>query len=270
MNDMDYCLRFPGGLTKAVTFSYDDGTEHDRRLVDLFDRYHLKGTFHLNTGQFGRSNPFEDYIRSDEVETLYEGHEVSCHGFHHPFFSNLTKGQMLSELLEDKRSLERLCHYPVRGMSYPFGEFFQEMIDVAEAVGLEYSRTVEDSMNFNLPTDFMLWNPTCHHNKALSLLDDFINPPGWRNLSLFYIWGHSYEFEREKTWDMIEELCKRISSCEDIWFATNIEIKDYLCAARNLVSSVDEDILFNPSAQNVSLEYKGKILEIGAGNVLKL
>ena len=267
---MDYRLRFPGGLKKAVTFSYDDNTECDRRLVDLFDRYHLKGTFHLNSGTFGTSNPYEDYILSDEVETLYEGHEVSCHGYHHPFFSHLTKGQMLTELLEDKRSLERLCHYPVRGMSYPFGEFFQEAIDVAKAVGIEYARTVEDTMNFNLPTDFMRWNPTCHHNKAFSLLDDFVNEPEWRNLGLFYIWGHSFEFERENTWDMIEEFCKRISSYKDIWFASNIEIKDYLSAARNLISNVDEDMLYNPSALTVSIEYKGEQKEIGAGEVLHL
>ncbi|MBO4903242.1 MAG: polysaccharide deacetylase family protein [Lachnospiraceae bacterium] len=267
---MDYQLRFPNGKLKALTFSYDDGTECDRRLVDLFDRYRLKGTFHLNTGKFGTSNPFEDYILADEVEELYEGHEVSCHSFDHPFFSHLTKQQMLTQLLDDKKALEDLCHYPVRGMSYPFGEFFREMIDVAQAVGLEYSRTVEDTMNFNLPTDFMRWHPTCHHNKAFSLLDDFQSTPEWRGLSLFYIWGHSFEFERENTWDMIEELCKRLGDRQDIWYATNIEIKDYLCAARGLISSADGSMLYNPYAQTVYLDVKGELKTIAAGESLQL
>lgn len=267
---MDYKITFPGGLTRAVTFSYDDGTEHDRRLVDIFDRYHLKATFHLNSGLFGNKCPNGDYILADEVEELFDGHEVSAHAFTHPYFSHLTKTQMLNELLDDKRKLESLCHYPVRGMSYPFGEFFDEMIDVADTVGLEYSRTVESTHNFNLPTNFMHWNPTCHHNDAPSMLKDFNHAPNWRSLSLFYIWGHSFEFERENTWEMMENFCKEISSYDNVWFATNIEIKDYLCAFRSIISNADGNILYNPSATTVYLNYNGEILSIEAGKTLKL
>ena len=38
------------GKNKAVTFSYDDGTEHDIRLVEIFNRYGMKCTFNLNSG----------------------------------------------------------------------------------------------------------------------------------------------------------------------------------------------------------------------------
>lgn len=267
---MDYKITFPGGKTRAVTFSYDDGTEHDRRLVDIFDRYHLKATFHLNSGKFGIKGTDDDYILADEVEELYEGHEVSAHAYTHPYFSHLTRNQMLSQLLDDKRTLERLCHYPVRGMSYPFGEFFDEMIDVAQCVGLEYSRTVESTHNFNLPTDFMHWNPTCHHNDAPAMLDDFNHAPSWRDLSLFYIWGHSFEFNRENTWEMMEQFCKEISSYEDVWFATNIEIKDYLCAFRSIISTADGNMLYNPSATPVYLKHDGEIKCIQPAQTLKL
>ena len=33
------------GKQKAVTFSYDDGVCQDRRLVDMFNYYHVKATF---------------------------------------------------------------------------------------------------------------------------------------------------------------------------------------------------------------------------------
>ena len=35
---------------KALTFSYDDGIEQDRKLVEIFNRYGMKATFNLNTG----------------------------------------------------------------------------------------------------------------------------------------------------------------------------------------------------------------------------
>lgn len=41
---------FPGGKHKALTFSFDDGRVEDRRLVELFNQYGMKGTFNLNSG----------------------------------------------------------------------------------------------------------------------------------------------------------------------------------------------------------------------------
>ena len=38
------------GKQKAVTFSYDDGVCQDRRLVDMFNYYHVKATFNINSG----------------------------------------------------------------------------------------------------------------------------------------------------------------------------------------------------------------------------
>lgn len=36
---------FPGGLRKAVTFSFDDGVRQDLRLMDLFRSHGIKATF---------------------------------------------------------------------------------------------------------------------------------------------------------------------------------------------------------------------------------
>ena len=41
-------LRYPGGKLKALTFSYDDGVETDKRLIDIFKKHNLKGTFNIS------------------------------------------------------------------------------------------------------------------------------------------------------------------------------------------------------------------------------
>ena len=41
---------FPEGKYKALTLSYDDGREEDRRLISIFRKYDLKATFNLNSG----------------------------------------------------------------------------------------------------------------------------------------------------------------------------------------------------------------------------
>ena len=39
---------YPGGKKRVVTFSYDDGSKNDARLIALFNKYGVLGTFHLN------------------------------------------------------------------------------------------------------------------------------------------------------------------------------------------------------------------------------
>ena len=47
---MSTFYRFPGGLRKAVTLSYDDGVEQDIRLMEILDKHGIRCTFNLNSG----------------------------------------------------------------------------------------------------------------------------------------------------------------------------------------------------------------------------
>ena len=50
---MRYLILFPEGRQHAFTLSYDDGQVFDKRLVEMFNKYGLKATFHLNAGTLG-------------------------------------------------------------------------------------------------------------------------------------------------------------------------------------------------------------------------
>ena len=263
-------IRFPEWKAKAFTLSYDDGQIFDRRLVDLFDRYHLKATFHLNSGTLGSKNANEEFLIPDEIEDLFEGHEIACHGVSHPYMCQLPKGKLLEEILEDKKFLEKNCSSIVRGMSYPFGQYNNEVINIAKACGIEYSRTVNNTHDFSLPSDFMQWNPTCHHNEALECLDSFFRPKKFESMLLFYVWGHSYEFDRDNTWTMMEAFCRKISNRKDVWYATTIEIKDYICATRSLVSNAEQTMYYNPSGRDVYIETNIGLQVIESGKTVTI
>lgn len=70
---------YPGGLAKAITFSYDDGQVYDRRLIEIFNQAGFKGTFHLNSGNLDK----DGYVQKAELPTLYAEHEIACHGVTH-------------------------------------------------------------------------------------------------------------------------------------------------------------------------------------------
>jgi hypothetical protein len=257
---------FPGGRCKALTLSYDDGVVHDRRLVEIFNRYGLKGTFHLNSGFLGR----EGKISPEEVSALFHGHEISAHTVTHPFLEQTPRQQFAQQILDDRRNLEALAGYPVRGMSYPFGTYDSAIVAALPGLGICYARTVESHGRFSLPENPLLWHPTCHHKQMLEKADAFLAENRQQNPQLFYVWGHSYEFHNDNNWELIETFGTRIQAAgSQIWFATNIEIIDYLDAVKRLRISADGSLVENPSLQPVWITWDGKSREIAPGELAR-
>lgn len=260
-------MTFPEGKHKVLTMSYDDGRAADRQLVDIFNRNGIKGTFHINSGLFG----IGDRIPENEVAELYEGHEISAHTLTHPTIARSPKEQLVHEIMEDRKNLERIAGYTVRGMSYPNGSYNTFIKEMLPYLGIEYSRTVNSTGDFSIPDDFLVWNPTCHHNKGLmKLADNFVQLHKKQYLYMMYVWGHSYEFDNDQNWDVIETFCEYIGNREDIWYATNIEIVDYMDAFRNLKFSADSQFVYNPSAISIWLSVGEKIIEVKGGEQMNL
>ena len=61
---------FPGGVRRALTMSYDDGQIFDVRLAELFDKYHIRGTFHINSGNLGG----DKYVKKEDFARVYRNH----------------------------------------------------------------------------------------------------------------------------------------------------------------------------------------------------
>lgn len=258
--------RYPGGKQHVLTMSYDDGRSFDYQLVDIFNRYHIRGTFHLNSSAINK----EGYVSEKDIKTLYSGHEVSCHTATHPNLTQVPSPVRIQEIYSDRIRLEKLCGYIVRGMSWPYGSYDSDSIDAAKQCGIVYSRTVNATKAFSRPDHFLTWNPTCHHKDCLALADRFHELLAPYRSFLFYVWGHSYEFDTNQNWDMIEEFCKRMSGREDTWYATNIEIYDYIMAQNQLQFSADAKQVYNPTVTDVWIRYQNETVLIGSGKTVNL
>lgn len=263
---------FPGGKHKVLTMSYDDGKIYDRWLVALFNKYGIKGTFHINgNGLFGEMGPLPR-IPFDEIKELYRGHEVSCHTYTHPTIERCPLSQVVQQVIEDRKALEAACGYPVRGMSYPNGSYSKEIMQMLPACGIEYSRIVGNTDDFTFPENYLAWKATCHHNHNLmENAERFAELNKTQYLYMMYVWGHSYEFgEDEKEWEKIEKFCEYIGGRDDIWYATNIEIVDYMKAAENLKFSAAGDLVYNPNAIPVWISVDEVFWEIGPGETKEI
>ena len=260
-------VTFPQGKHKVVTLSYDDGTAADKRLIQILNKNGIKGTFHLNSGLLGVGNR----IHKDEIAQLYHGHEVAAHTVTHPTIARSPKEQIVEEIIEDRKDLEDIVGYPVRGFSYPNGSYNLTIKEILPHLGIEYARTVNSTGNFGMPDDFMEWNPTCHHNHDLmKKAEDFAELTKTQYLYMLYVWGHSYEFDNDNNWELMEGFSEFIGNREDIWYATNIEIIDYLNTFRNLKFSASSQFVYNPSYTSVWLNIDGDIIEVKGGTQINL
>lgn len=257
---------YPEGKRKALTFSYDDGQMFDKRLAELLRSHGMKGTFHLNSGKLGIKNGKDHYVSAEELQEVYAGHEIACHGVEHRNLPTITSQQIVIELEEDRKALEKLTGGLVQGMSYAFGNYNEEIKKIASSLGIKYSRTVKDTGGFFPPDDFMEWHPTCHHNKnLLELADRFLDVAGFYELPVMYVWGHSFEFGWSDDWSVIEEFVEKMAYIDDIWYATNIEICNYVQAVHQQEFSADGLTMHNPTALSVWVKTADDLVEVKPG-----
>lgn len=263
-------MRFPGGVAKALTLSYDDGVEQDIRLIEIMNRHGIKGTFNINSGCFSPEDKvfpegtIHRRMSKSRALALYtnSGHEVAVHTYTHPWLETLPSAQVACEVLDDRRALEDMFGKPIRGMAYPMGTFDDKVVDVLRDCGIAYSRTVISTEKFTIPSDWLRLPATCHHKnpRLMELGDKFLRMVPLHHPQLFYLWGHSYEFEQNDNWNVIEDFCEKMGGKEDIWYATNIEIYDYVKAYESLIWAVDYRFVTNPTATPVyfKLSISGK------------
>lgn len=266
-------LLFPGFCNKAVTLNYDDGVRQDKKLIDIMLKYGLKGTFNVNSGLFSDKFNGETTGRmtKEEAISLYKGSkmEVAAHGYKHLPLANLDIAVINNEILTDRKELENIFGCLIKGMAYSFGHYSDEIIEVLENCGIKYSRTTESTENFDIPDNWLKMPATCHHKnpKLKELAKEFIereiNPYSLSNKPmLFLLWGHSYEFDRDDNWSVIEDFAKYIGGRKDVWYATCGEIYDYVTAFDSLEYSIDGTKVYNPSGKTIFYNNYGKHFEI--------
>ena len=254
-------MRFPGGKAKALTLSYDDGVGADIRLMKIMKKHGIKGTFNLNSGLFASEDTvFEEgnergRLSSSMIMKHYqdEDFEVAVHGLFHIFLNHAKPSEVIYDVVEDRKNLEALFKKPIRGMAYAFGAYSAEILPILKSAGIAYSRTVVATNSFNLPAEPLTLHPTCHHNsnRLSELCGNCLALSPKHDPKMFYLWGHSYEFDNDNNWNVIEEFCEKMGGIDDIWYATNIEIIEYTEAYKSLIYSYDGKIVKNPTATDI-------------------
>jgi peptidoglycan/xylan/chitin deacetylase (PgdA/CDA1 family) len=276
-------MRYPGGKAKAVTFSYDDGVSQDKRLSEIFNKYGMKATFNFNNEENRKFNYSKEEIKE---YFLSKGHEIAVHGANHRANGNMRPIEGIRDVLDCRLQLEERCDSIIRGMAYPdtgitqmgsMGDYAQ-IKNYLQELDIAYARTLAgDNDSFMLPQDFHAWMPSAHHNnvKIMEWIDKFlaidISEKAYhakRVSRLFYIWGHSFEFDNKDNWEHMERICERLAHNDAIWYATNIEICDYVQAYKRLQYSANGRRIYNPTLYTIWLDIDKKLYSVKPGETI--
>ncbi|MBQ8804533.1 MAG: polysaccharide deacetylase family protein [Tyzzerella sp.] len=281
-------LRFPGGKAKAVTFSYDDGDRGDLRLAKTINEHGIKCTFNINSGFIG-TKPDGHKLTKDDIQKyiLDAGHEVAVHGEVHRAPGKVRAIECITDALNCRLQLEEMFGRIIRGMAYPDsgitkmmpGASYENIRQYLKDLEIVYARTLgKDNDSFMLPDDWYAWMPTAHHvnPKAIDYAKKFVEMDVEKlyiaetQPRLYYLWGHTFEFDRNNNWELLDELCGILGGHDDIWYATNIEIYDYVTAYNSLVYSADSTRVYNPTLIDVWFVVDGKLYEVKSGEEIRV
>ncbi len=223
---------------KAITFSYDDAVTQDIEFVELLNKYNLKCTFNINSELLGTNNMLirenkrvaHYKIHKSDVKGIYDGYEVAVHTLTHPHLPPLDDAEVIRQVEQDRLNLSEMVGYEVVGMAYPGGGVNNDD-RVAEIIknntGVKYSRTITCNDSFDLQDNLYRFNPSVYHldfDKLMAMGEKFITMTPDKP-QIFYIWGHTYEFDYRSDYRVkFEEFLKLISNKDDIFYGTNKEV----------------------------------------------
>ena len=149
---------------KYFAWSFDDGLEQDKRIVETLRAYGLGATFHLNSGLFGDKTyegrignlgmtetpaarfdpaahhllPYVPHFRipEDEVCQVYEGFEVASHTCSHVNLARCSEEERRAQITDDVQALSQLFGQQVVGFAYPYGTGAKQSAEVLHAAGV--------------------------------------------------------------------------------------------------------------------------------------
>lgn len=274
-------MKLKDGKSKVLALSYDDGVVQDMQLMKIINQYGLKCTFHICTGLYfpeGKERKtLEGQMTLSEAQALYRnsGHEVACHTFRHARLDLISEEEAEREVMTDRINIEQQYGQIARGMAYPSGGYHEKAMEVLKRCGICYSRISDSSFRFDFPKNWLALAPTVRHGlteRLWELTERFVQeaPNSDRENWMFLLRGHSYEFDKDDNWDVIENFAKKVGNRDDIWYAPIIDIYDYVKAYESLYISADGSAVYNPTCTDVWVGHQGRVHCVKSGQTVWL
>jgi peptidoglycan/xylan/chitin deacetylase (PgdA/CDA1 family) len=205
---------------------WDDGVEDDIRLCEILRAHGAKASFNLNPGLHGatRSAPWRykeckdvSRLATSELMSVYEGFNIANHTVSHPWPLKIPITEWRSEVFDGRKQLQDIFQQPILGFAYPYGQHDEATAVVVAEAGHTYGRSVLRSTPCHPSPDRFCQPTDCHH--ATSDFWEIFERAKSAGATVFYFWGHSYEFLTEEDWQAYTNKLIRFNADPDVVWA---------------------------------------------------
>ncbi len=125
----------------SISFDCAYGADYTNELLDVLDTYNVKCTFFM----------VEFWVKTFPemvVEIKKRGHDIGTHSKTHPNMSKLSRAQIKSELESSINAIITLTGEPVTLFRPPYGDYDNDVIDVASELNLYTIQWDVDSLDW--------------------------------------------------------------------------------------------------------------------------
>lgn len=237
-----------------VTSSWDDGHPLDIKIVELLEKYNLKGTFYTPI-----TNPEHPVMTETTLLEIANLHEIGGHTVNHIYLNTLGETAARYEIFECKTMLQDKLGKKVEAFCYPGGKFSLRDMDIVKDAGFLFGRTTRlinttyglqpQLLNTTIQAYNHSWVTLTGHcvinkfffpviqnlfflkgNKNFSKLAEDVFNRTLVNGGVFHLWGHSWEIEEYGLWSELETVLKMCASLNGVAYLNNTECWKALAA----------------------------------------
>jgi peptidoglycan/xylan/chitin deacetylase (PgdA/CDA1 family) len=209
-----------------VTTSWDDVTVLDLKLLDLLDKYKLKGSFYVIGKLVGKR------VSEDQLRHISETHEIGAHTMKHVTLTRVSNEEAKKEIKESKRFLEKIIENEVTSFAYPKGKYNKKHVKMVKDAGFVCARTIEPFYfeaagdPYEIPVSLWAFPHKFRDLNAIRrLIKNFpfiaVNPlliKNWNTLGkeifdvlieqggIFHVFGHAWQVNEIEGWTKLEDL----------------------------------------------------------------
>lgn len=199
-----------------ILCSFDDGDQLDMRLADMLLEHKIPSVFYipancdLTEGQIEILSGQGDCPSCKKMKTLFD---LGAHTMTHPKdLKRLSYPELIKEIGDSKKWLEKIIKRPVTKFCYPSGRYNSQVKLAVREAGFLEARTVND-LSIEFPEDKFAIRPTVHVYPSHERYGD----KSWKELAedkfdevlknggRFELWGHSWEIEKFNMWEFLED-----------------------------------------------------------------
>ena len=233
---------------KYFVWSFDDGLQQDKKIIEILRKYGMGATFHLNSALLGHEQmigrignlgiheyqlaayqqkkfhllPAVSHYRipADEISQVYQGFEVASHTAHHVNCRKVSAQELKKEVQSDQKILSKLTGQKIRGFAYPFGAYQKNTPQLLQKWGIKYARTASLTHTFDFPSDPLKLPMTSWlcMKSARQKIQSFIDLQLEEKSDAFFLmFGHGYELDfqtPESNWQKFEAICEQLANQE--------------------------------------------------------